>query len=184
MSKIAPRMLLVLAALAAASTCLAQTMYRWVDAQGVVHYSDTPQPGAQAIPVPSAQTYRAPAVVPAAPPATTTSTPAAPAGYQSCAITQPAADANLFAPEALNISVQVLPSLRPGDQVNVTFDGAALPSSAGAMNFQLSAPERGTHTITATVLSADGQTLCSAPAVSFSVQRPSLNSPQSPAKGH
>jgi len=63
-------------------------------------------------------------------------------------------------------------------------DGAALPSSAGAMNFQLSAPERGTHTITATVLSADGQTLCSAPAVSFSVQRPSLNSPQSPAKGH
>jgi hypothetical protein len=184
MSKIAQRMLLVLAALAAASTCLAQTMYRWVDAQGVVHYSDTPQPGAQAIPVPSAQTYRAPPV-PAAPPATTTAAPAAPTGYQSCAITQPAADANLFAPEALNISVQVVPSLHPGDQLSVTFDGATLPASAsGAMNFELSSPERGTHTITAVVLSADGQTLCSAPAVSFSVQRPSLNSPQSPAKGH
>jgi hypothetical protein len=183
MSKTAHRMLLVLAALAAASTCLAQTMYRWVDAQGVVHYSDTPQPGAQAIPVPSAQTYRAPPV-PAAPAATTTSTPPAPAGYQSCAITQPAADANLFAPEALNISVQVVPNLRPGDQLNVTLDGATLPSSPGAMNFEISAPERGAHTINAVVLSADGQTLCSAPAVSFSVQRPSLNSPQSPAKGH
>jgi hypothetical protein len=183
MSKIAQRMLLALAALAAASTCLAQTMYRWVDAQGVVHYSDTPQPGAQAIPVPSAQTYRAPPV-PAAPPATA-STPAAPIVYQSCAITQPAADTDLFAPEALNISVQVVPNLRPGDQLNVTFDGARLPSSAtGAMNFELSAPERGTHTINAIVRSADGQTLCSAPAVNFNVQRPSLNSPQSPAKGH
>jgi hypothetical protein len=184
MSKIAQRMLLGLAALAAASTCLAQTMYRWTDAQGVVHYSDTPQPGAQAIPVPSAQTYRAPPVVPAAPPAATSTTPAAPVAYQSCAITQPAADANLFAPEALNISVQVVPSLRPGDQLNVTVDGASLASSPGAMNFQISAPDRGDHTISAVVLSPEGQTLCSAPAVSFSVQRPSLNSPQSPAKGH
>ena len=180
----AQRMLLVLAALAAASTCLAQTMYRWVDAQGVVHFSDTPQPGAQAIPLPSAQTYRAPPV-PAAPLAATSPAPAAPTGYQSCAITQPAADADLFAPEALNISVQVVPSLHPGDQLSVTFDGTTLPASAsGAMNFELSSPERGTHTITAVVLSADGQTLCSAPAVSFSVQRPSLLSPQSPAKGH
>ena len=71
------------------------------------------------------------------------------------------------------------------DQLSVTFDGTTLPASAsGAMNFELSSPERGTHTITAVVLSADGQTLCSAPAVSFNVQRPSLNSPQSPAKGH
>jgi len=173
MSKIAHCLLLALAALVAAGSCLAQTMYRWVDAQGVVHYSDQPQPGAQAIPVPSAQTYRAP---PAA--------PAAPAVYESCAITQPAADANLFAPEAVNISVQVVPSLRPGDRFNVTFDGSALPSSPGAMNFELPAPERGEHTINATVTSPEGQTLCSAPAVSFSVQRPSLNSPQSPAKGH
>jgi hypothetical protein len=184
MAKIAHCMLLALAALVVASTCLAQTMYRWVDAQGVVHYSDQPQPGAQAIPLPSAQTYRAPPAAPAAPLATTSPAPTASAGYQSCAITQPAADANLFAPEALNISVQVIPALRPGDQVNVTFDGATLPSSAGAMNFELSAPERGTHTISAVVLSAEGQTLCSAAAVSFSVQRPSLNSPQSPAKGH
>jgi hypothetical protein len=183
MSKVAQSMLLALAALAAAGGCLADTMYRWVDAQGVVHYSDTPQPGAQQIQVPNAQTYRAPPV-PAAPPGTA-ATPAAPTVYQSCAITQPLADANLFAPEALAISVQVLPDLRPGDQLNVTLDGAKLPASApGAMNFELAAPERGTHTINAVVLSADGQTLCSAPAVSFSVQRPSLLSPQSPAKGH
>ena len=183
MSKIAHCLMLALAALVAAGSCLAQTMYRWVDAQGVVHYSDQPQPGAQAIPVPSAQTYRAPPAAPAAPPAAA-ATPAAPAVYESCAITQPAADANLFAPEAVNISVQVVPSLRPGDRFNVTFDGSALPSSPGAMNFELPAPERGEHTINATVTSPEGQTLCSAPAVSFSVQRPSLNSPQSPAKGH
>jgi hypothetical protein len=50
--------LAVLASLASAGIAVAQTKttYRWVDAQGVVHYSDTPQPGAQVIQLPSAQT--------------------------------------------------------------------------------------------------------------------------------
>jgi len=56
--RIAALGLLWLAGGAAAQTI---TTYRWVDAQGVVHYSDTPQPGAQVIQLQSAQTYRAPA---------------------------------------------------------------------------------------------------------------------------
>jgi Domain of unknown function (DUF4124) len=184
MSNIVQRAVMALAALAVASAALAAT-YRWTDAQGVVHYSDTPQPGAQEIQLPSAQTYRAPPV-PAAPPAAAASTPAAaPVVYQTCAITQPAADSNLFAPEVVNVSVQVIPALRPGDQLSVTLDGATLPpSGSSGMNFALPSPERGSHTVSALVLGADGQTLCSAPPVSFSVQRPSLLSPQSPAKGH
>jgi Domain of unknown function (DUF4124) len=36
----------------------ATTLYRWVDAQGVVHYSDTPQPGAQKLQIAPAQTFQ------------------------------------------------------------------------------------------------------------------------------
>ena len=35
------------------------TTYRWVDAQGVVHYSDTPQPGAETLQIQPAQTFSA-----------------------------------------------------------------------------------------------------------------------------
>ena len=33
-----------------------QTMYRWVDKDKSVHYSDRPQPGAESVPVQSTQT--------------------------------------------------------------------------------------------------------------------------------
>lgn len=33
------------------------TVYRWVDSQGVVHYSDRPQPSAERLRIPPAQTF-------------------------------------------------------------------------------------------------------------------------------
>jgi hypothetical protein len=173
---------LMTALLAQSGVVAAATMYRWVDAQGVVHYSDTPQPGAERVALPNAQTYRA-TPVPAA------STDAAPKAadapvYQSCAITEPLADATLYAPEAVTISVGTSPQLRPGDQLSVTLDGATLQAAGNALSFQADAPERGTHTLNATVRDASGKIVCSSPGLSFNVQRPSLLSPQSPAKGH
>jgi hypothetical protein len=172
----------IAALLAMAAIAAAATMYRWVDAQGVVHYSDTPQPGAEQIVLPNAQTYKAPPL-----PATSAdSTPKTTdvAVYQSCAITQPEPDATLFAPESVSISVQTSPQLRPGDQVSVTLDGAALSSGGNALSFQADAPERGTHTVNATVRDSNGKIVCNSPGVTFNVQRPSLLSPQSPARGH
>lgn len=42
------RTLLIVLALAAAGTAVAQSIYRWTDAQGKVHYSSEPPAGAQA----------------------------------------------------------------------------------------------------------------------------------------
>ena len=159
-------------------------MYRWVDAQGVVHYSDTPHPGAEQIQLSGAQTYHN------TPSGATTPSGASPpvpnaAPYQSCAITQPGADAALYAPEAVDVSVRLIPALRPGDLVSVQLDGSALqPLGSDALNFQIAQPDRGVHTISAEVRTADGTVVCSAAPVSFSVQRPSVNSPQSPVKPH
>jgi uncharacterized protein DUF4124/Big-like domain-containing protein len=162
----------------------AATLYRWVDAQGVVHYSDTPQPGAEVLHVSGAQTYHGTTTPDAAPVAAAT-TPKAAEPYKSCDITQPAADSSLFAPEEVTVSVQVSPGLRGGDQLSVQVDGQTLqPTSDGSLSFQLAAPERGEHTVSAQVHSADGAVLCSATSISFSVQRPSVNSPASPVKPH
>jgi Domain of unknown function (DUF4124) len=177
-----------LAALAApaAAIVVAQTIttYRWVDAQGVVHYSDTPQPGAQVIQLQSAQTYHA---TPAPPPppgpkaATTTTDPNSP--YQSCGIAQPAAEASFFAPESVPVSVQLAPGLRPGDDLTVTVDGAELAAVAPG-RYQVTAPERGAHTVNVAVHDPDGKQVCRASPVTFYVQQPSLLSPTSPARGH
>ena len=73
-------------------------LYRWVDAQGVVHYSDTPQPGAEKVHIAPAQTYPAPpAPAASAAPRPRRRPPAS--AYQSCAITQPAPEQSFYAPE-------------------------------------------------------------------------------------
>jgi hypothetical protein len=177
--------ILTLAALAMlASSAVAQTIttYRWVDAQGVVHYSDTPQPGAQVIHLQSAQTYRAPA----APGATAAAAAAkdADSPYQACAVTQPASEASFFAPDTVPVAVQIAPGLRPGDQLAVTVDGAALnPVAPGRLQYQVNAPERGAHTVNVVVQDGDGKQVCHS-SLTFYVQQPSLLSPTSPARGH
>jgi hypothetical protein len=166
-----------------------KTTYRWTDAQGVVHYSDTPQPGAQAIQLPSAQTYRAPPPPAAAPKAAAANAAAAAdeaaSPYQSCGISQPAAETSLFAPDTVPVAVQLAPGLRPGDQLAVTVDASPLqPTAPGGLQYQVSGPDRGAHTLTATVRDSDGKTVCRAAPVTFYVQRPSMLSPASPVPKH
>jgi hypothetical protein len=161
----------------------ATTLYKWVDEQGVVHYSDTPQPGAQQIEVHTAQTYHAPPTPRAGMAVPPASAAAQAASSYSCRITDPTAEQSFFAPEVVPIAVSLSPALQPGDQVVVTVDGAMLPTSS-TLEFQVTQPERGSHTINATVRNGEGKTVCTAPAVTFSVQRPSLLSPASPARGH
>jgi Domain of unknown function (DUF4124) len=175
--------LAVLALSAGSAAAQTITTYRWVDAQGVVHYSDTPQPGAQVIQLQSAQTYRAPA-----PPAGAAGAAAASKDtdgpYQACNVVQPAAEASFFAPESVPVSVQLTPELRPGDQLAVTVDGAALsPMAPGRLQYQVSAPLRGAHTVNVAVQDGDGKQVCHS-TLTFYVQQPSLLSPTSPARGH
>jgi hypothetical protein len=172
-----------------ALTCLgagsahATTLYKWVDAQGVVHYSDTPQPGAQKIQIQSAQTYSAPK------PAKTTPTTSAsnsrsadstaPGTYQ-CQVVSPTAEQAFVDPDSVPIAVAVTPALTGTDRLVVTMDGTPVQVSPSGQAL-VPSPERGAHTISASVQGADGSTTCST-SVTFNVQRSSLLSPQSPAR--
>lgn len=159
------------------------TTYRWVDAQGVVHYSDTPQPGAERLQIQPAQTFADQAINPG----TQTAAPQAdpPPVYQLCVINQPSTQQSFYSPDSVAVSVQLSPTLRDGDQLSVTFDGQALsPADDSGLNFQVSAPDRGAHVVEAVVRSPDGHTVCTAPPVTFYVRQPSLVSPASAAQGH
>lgn len=160
------------------------TLYRWVDDQGVVHYSDTPQPGAEKVHIAAAQTF--PAQAGSASPSSSSS-PAAAGQTQSCAITEPAPEQSFYSPESVAVQVDVTPRLQGSTQLVVTLDGAAVQPAQTAEHgyrYQLSNVDRGSHTVTAEVRDGAGHLLCNASPVNFYVQRPSLLSPQSPAKGH
>lgn len=160
----------------------AVTTYRWVDAQGVVHYSDTPQPGAQKVEITPAQTFQLEPV-----PAADVAGPQGPTGseYTSCMITQPQPQQSFYAPTSVAVTLQLSPALRSGDHVQVTVDGqSATPVDDTGIDFQIDMPYRGQHVVSAKVLDPAGKTVCVTQAVVFYVQRPSLLSPHAPANGH
>jgi len=176
--------LLTLGAWALPGAVPATTLYKWVDAQGVVHYSDTPHEGAEKIQISGAQTFHSTPVPSAAAPNPAPGS-ASTARYSSCSIVEPANDAGLYAPESVAVTVQTTPALQAGDTITASVDGQSLGTlSAGGAHFQIPQPERGTHTVTAVVRDSDGTVQCTASPVSFSVQRPSVNAPQSPVKPH
>jgi Domain of unknown function (DUF4124) len=168
------------------SLALAGTVYKWVDEDGVVHYSDQPHPNAQKLQVKEAQTYKALPVDTATPAGAQKTSPASPAGgYQGCAIVQPTDAQDLANIDSLTVVVQTDPQLRSGDQVFVTYDGQPLNgSSATGGTFVISPVERGTHTLQAVVRGSDGTIRCQSPGVTFSVHQPSLLNPANPIRPH
>lgn len=177
------RRLLFTLFLLAAPLVLAATVYKWVDENGVVHYSDQPHPNAEKVHVKEPQTYREsnPLGAPAAP------SPDGGSGggptYRGCAIAQPVDNEDFANPDSLVVVVRTDPPLRPGDQVFVTLDGQALNEGrpTGAQ-FTISPVERGTHVLQAAVRDSGGALLCQTSGVSYSAHQPSVLNPANPVR--
>jgi hypothetical protein len=171
----------LLGAVAAAST----TVYKWVDENGVVHYSDQPHPNAQKLQVEDVQSYK-PTQLPFSngiPPATAPA--AADTGYKGCTIQQPAQDQTLENTDKVTVAVQTDPPTHPGDQIFATLDGEPVNKGAATGNsFSISSLDRGEHTLAAQVRDSTGQVLCQTPSVTFYVHQPSLTNPANPVRPH
>ena len=160
------------------SLALAATVYRWVDDQGVVHYSDQPHANADKIQVHAAQTYKPGVTDTSAPAAGGAQSSAAPPPYRGCAIVQPGDDQAYTNIDSLTVVVQTDPALHSGDRVYVMVDGQALNGGAPTgPQFVLSPVDRGTHTAQAQVKDAGGAVQCQTPPVTFHVQQNSILNP-------
>ncbi len=151
--------------------------YRWVDKDGVVHYSDRPMEGAEKVPMPAAQTYeapRAPAPAPTPKPASSAAAGAAPSSGESpCAITSPAPEQALLNVPSMTVSLRG-PS---GSTPQLFFDGALVKDASGALSLTVSPIARGEHTVSVVFFSPAGQELCRTASVRFYVRQASLLSP-------
>ena len=158
----------------ACSVVLAATVYKWIDENGVVHYSDQPHPNAEKVHVQAVQTYKSgPYDAGGGAGSLRPGRGTAPAAYAGCAIAQPADTQNYPNVESLSIVVRTDPSLHPGDQIFLMLDGAPLNNAQPVgTQFTLSPVERGTHTLQAVVRDGNGGLMCQTPAVTFSVTSP------------
>jgi hypothetical protein len=158
------------------------TVYRWVDPQGVVHYSDQPHPNAQKLEIRGAQTFSAlpPAPESSSQPASEETQTSGPA-YQNCAIAQPTDQQMLMNVYQTTAVVQTSPPLRQGDQVHLFVDGKQIGGSGTSFTFSVF---RGQHSVQAVIEDSTGQIVCETSSVTFFVHQPSIQNPHNPVHPH
>ena len=169
-----------LALLTVTSMVAADPLYKWVDAQGNVHYSDKPQPGAKKMVLPKASTFNPPNTVSLTPtgsdaprsaaPASSTSPDAGAApAYTAISVAAPADQSTLWNTDSVTVSVSVAPQLQPGDSVSITLDGKTQTVQGTSATF--AGLDRGPHTVAATL-----GDLKAAP-ITFYIQKTSIIKP-------
>ena len=169
--------------LIACTAASAATVYKWVDENGVTHFSDQPHENAQKVELKAPQTFSAPKT--SAPSRPTPPRQPAEKVYQSCGMSEPTNDQVFLNTDTVSAGTSVQPAVRPGDTVLVTMNGAPVPGvPANGGQFTISPVDRGEHTIQMVVKDPSGTTLCSSPSVTFHVRQPSLQAPTNPIKKH
>lgn len=162
----------------------AEEMWRWVDEEGVVHYSDRPHPGAERVLLESAQSYKPPAL-PSRADARSGETEAEGSGdgvaYTELRVVSPEPEETLWnIGGELEVQLSISPGLAQGHQLRVYLDGSRVEEvPEGRTRFTLGEVFRGEHTLRAAVVDQDGQEVVSSDPVVFYVQQASLQNPSS-----
>ena len=176
------RWILVALLMSCALVAQAEEVWRWVDENGVVHFSDRPRPGAERVELDRPQTFNRPPWPEReeAPAPTRSERDAAPA-YSGVRVVSPAAGETLWNIAGdLNVQVEVEPGLAPGHSLRVSLDGRRVETPPGATQFTVSEVYRGEHRLSASVVDEDGRELVSSEPVTFYVQQASLQNPNRP----
>ncbi len=152
-------------------------VYRWVDDRGVVHFSDTPQPGAKRIELKPPTIYTPRTIAPIAP--ATRKGSAASAGSQSRVASYP--DLKILGPRQnqvirsndgkVAVELQIGKPLKRGQRLRVYLDDVEVASGLSATSLVLSDVDRGSHKLAFSVFDADGTELARSPDVTFHLQR-------------
>ncbi|MFI4890205.1 MAG: DUF4124 domain-containing protein [Steroidobacterales bacterium] len=166
----------------AALPVLGAVVYKWTDADGVVHFSDQPGPGAEKVTIGQAPLYGTPKQQAATPPKKAQEPAKAPVvrlGYADIKITSPAAEKTFF-DEPIPVNLMLNPGLRQDHMVTWYLNGS--PLSQDAVSFTIPYLDRGAYTLYATITEPATQASTNSDTVTFYVRQPSVLAPQYPKK--
>lgn len=158
-----------------ATPLMAANVWKWRDANGVMHFSDQPVPGAEQVSIQSSSTYTAPPQANVSSSVSSSSSSAA-VSYTNIEIWKPSAEMTIANTAGMvSVGVRVEPTLSPQHHLALYLDGRLVTGfPAQGMEYELSEVERGAHTLTLAVLDAKGTQIKLSAPVQFYVQQPSV----------
>ncbi len=151
-------------------------VYKWTDADGSVHFTDSPREGAEEVHVAPPQTYT-PAPLPPITPRP--EAPPPPVDYTRFDLTAPAEETTLRDNTgAITVTFALEPALKVqrGHKLQVLLDGQAQPP-VEANTVILNNVDRGTHTLQGQIVDARGEVLMSSQAITVHLFRESILGP-------
>jgi len=151
-----------------------------VDAKGVTHYSDQPIPGAVKIQVRAGNVSESRSAQPLSnPPSSDSDSQNGAVAYRNFQIVRPTSDQNIINTGGeVTVEIRIAPPLQATHKLNLYLDGqlvSGLPRNTAI--YALTAIPRGTHTLTAVVAEASGNTIQEAAPVTFNVRQESIAQP-------
>lgn len=158
-------------------------VYKWVDKEGNIHYSDTAPPHGLAteVDLPEPSRYKPRPIPSLDTEAQTgkTSTDAdetdKPTSYPVVTIVKPENGGTVRSNEGIvAIEVQLEPALAKGHVMAFSLDGTAIPDKVASTSFQITSVDRGTHSLTASVQDEQGKELGRSASVTFTLRKASL----------
>lgn len=148
-------------------------VYRSVDEDGNVVFSDKPSPDAEKVEINEVQTID-PGNVPEYKYTPPRKSQAPVSSYKKITITNPSNDQALSANDGnVTVNVAVEPKLESGDVITLYLDGGQVAEGEGSA-FNLTNLDRGTHTLSAAIKTSDGKEAIRSDTVSFTVHRHSI----------
>ncbi len=151
-------------------------IYKWVDSQGGVHFSDTPHAGAQIITLPDENNSSSPSPSKTSPEPNELqdqSSVKLKHSYTQIGIVQPESGATIRNNQGfVTVTAQTEPDLYPGDKLQLLYDNAVLGEPQKNPVFEINGMYRGSHTLAVQVIDEDGNVIDSSDPITIYVFRP------------
>jgi hypothetical protein len=177
-----PRHLWLALCALAAFAAHAAVVYKWTDANGVVHYSDQPIPGAEKIVTSAGASNRSSTSsgAPAAQGSASAGKKPVPGAlaYNTFAIASPAPAQTFFGDDVIGVHLDLDPGLKQNQSITWHLNGKELEDQGpAAIQFTLPHLDRGTYALAATITDHETGESQSTASVTFYVRQPSELSP-------
>jgi hypothetical protein len=161
-------------------------LWTWRDANGVVHFSDTPGPGAKRVDLvvtgpPSGGATQQPAATARA----VVQPPVAPGvTYSLLEISQPENDASFFDADAtVAVRIRSEPALAEGDTLRLFLDGIRVEGADNSFDYTFENLDRGSHSIMAMIRDARGNEKIRSQPVVFHMKQNTIIAPRAVGPG-
>ena len=162
-------------------SALAADVYRWVDEDGKVHYSDSDsaRPGAERIELRDPNVYSAPKNQPKFKSEAAAEPGADEVIYQRFSITAPEPDSAFWDNQGnfmLRLALEPGLDTAAGHRIRVYLDGEPQGTTRN-LQWRFTGVNRGTHSVSAEVIDASGESVIRSESVSFHLHQQSVNLP-------